>query len=59
MSYLREQIYMRPLEGLDLPNGSFLLLLQALYGLKQSGRAWYEELSKRLIEYGLIRLENE
>src|SRR6516164_11403086 len=58
-SFLKECIYMRPPEGLDLPIGSVLLLLRALYGLKQSGRAWYEEIATKLMNYGLVRSESD
>ena len=39
-------------------DGSIVVKLKkALYGLKQSGRAWYELLSKFLIEQGYVRSE--
>jgi hypothetical protein len=58
-SRLKEDIYMKPPEGLNLPPGLYLHLRKALYGLKQSGRAWYDEIASKFTKYGLIRLESD
>lgn len=42
-SKLHATVYMRPPEALKCPNGMVLLLLNSLYGLKQSGREWHIE----------------
>ena len=44
---LAEEVFMR------LPDGSVVRLLKAIYGLKQSARAWYTELTRLLGTIGL------
>jgi len=55
--YLKEEMYVSQppsFENHDLPNHVFKLD-KALYGLKQASRAWYERLSKFLIDNGFQR----
>jgi hypothetical protein len=40
---LKEEIYMEPPPGLDIPDGMVLRLLKAVYGAKQGGRIWHKE----------------
>jgi Reverse transcriptase (RNA-dependent DNA polymerase) len=40
-SSLLKPVYMRAPKGIDLPRGMCFLVLQAIYGLKQSPREWY------------------
>ena len=49
---LKETIYMRPLRGVLKPGeeGKVLRLLKGLYGLKQAGRGWYQEMSRVFLE---------
>ena len=56
---LTEEIYMRPPTILGLPLHLVLLLLQAMYGLKQSGRVWYQEISKTLKKLGFYHTESD
>jgi transposase InsO family protein len=58
--YLDKPIFMSYPEGVA-PDGrnDCLLLKRSLYGLKQSGRAWWEELSAGLESIGFRRLESE
>ena len=52
--YLKEEVFVSQPPGFDnhdLPNHVFKLD-KALYGLKQAPRAWYERLSKFLIDNG-------
>ena len=52
--YLEEEVYVSQSPGFenhDFPNHVFKLN-KALYGLKQVHRAWYEQLSKFLIDNG-------
>ncbi|GKV37573.1 hypothetical protein SLEP1_g45591 [Rubroshorea leprosula] len=49
---LEEEVYMKPLAGLHhLPN-KVCRLRRALYGLKQSPRAWYAKFSATVSEFG-------
>jgi len=55
--YLKEEVYVSQPPGFqnrDLPNHVFKLD-KALYCLKQAPRAWYERLSKFLIDNGFRR----
>jgi hypothetical protein len=54
---LKEEIYIIPPEGINIPEGcDCLKLKKALYGLKQSPREWYDNLSCFLISIGFIKL---
>ena len=55
---LKETIYMRPPRGVLKPGqeGKVCRLLKGLYGLKQAGRGWYQELTKVMVrELGFKR----
>ena len=55
---LKETVYMRPLRGVlkSGQEGKVLRLLKGLYGLKQAGRGWYQEMSRVLMgELGFKR----
>ena len=56
---LKEEIYIKQPQGYERPGEGDLVcrLKKALYGLHQSGRAWYFELSKTLKEIGLSRID--
>ncbi|MBW0460388.1 hypothetical protein O181_000103 [Austropuccinia psidii MF-1] len=45
-------IWIRPPEGLVVPEGAGCRLKKALYGTKQAGRCWWEHLSDKLKELG-------
>ena len=49
---LKETIYMKPPRGVLKPGqeGKVLRLLKGLYGLKQAGQGWYQEMSQVLIK---------
>ena len=52
MVFINEEVYVEQLhdcESFNFPNHVFKLK-NALYGLKQAPRAWYERLSKFLLE---------
>src|SRR5918999_4112090 len=55
-SELDETTYCQCPEGFER-QGQCLLLLRALYGLKQSPKLWLNELSKTLRELGLFPVE--
>ena len=48
---LKEKIFMKPPCGIQKPGqeGKVCQLLKGLYGLKQAGRGWYQELTKVLL----------
>jgi len=58
-SKLHAKVYIKAPDGLDIPKGKVLLLLQALYGLKQSGREWYIEACTGLKELGFTPCYSE
>lgn len=45
---LEEELYLRPPEGLSLPEGHTLKLRKSLYGLKQAPRAWNYKFTQML-----------
>ena len=56
---LEDEVYMRPppgMEGMVKP-GNVLRLRKAIYGLKQSPRAWYHKLSTTLNGRGFVKSE--
>ncbi|KAG7599434.1 Integrase catalytic core [Arabidopsis suecica] len=56
---LEEEVYMTPPPGLQdsIPEGKVLRLRKAIYGLKQSPRAWYHKLSTTLKANGFRKSE--
>jgi hypothetical protein len=58
---LEEEVYLDIPEGYDhtVPRTTGLRLKKALYGLKQSGRAWWLELDRALVDIGFKRVPNE
>ena len=55
---LREEIYMELPPFTNAENGEVARMLRPIYGLKQSGRNWNEELDTFLIEIGFKRLKS-
>ena len=55
--FIQEEMYVeQPLDFEDFEKRNHVYKLQkALYGLKQASRAWYERLSKFLMEKGFSR----
>ena len=49
---IKEQIYMKQPEGFDDGTGQVCHLIKSLYGLKQAGCEWNEELNKQLESLG-------
>ena len=49
---LKETIYMKPPRGVLKPGeeGKVCCLVKGLYGLKQAGRGWYQEMSRVLVK---------
>ena len=58
---LKEEIYMVQPEGTTCPGSKDKVcrLLKSLYGLKQSGRSWYETLDKKLLREGMKKCKAE
>lgn len=45
---LCEEIFMEAPPGFDIPGSMVLCLIKVVYGTKQGGRVWYEEISEKL-----------
>ena len=58
-SVLKEDIYMKPPPGLELPPGKVLHILKSLYGLKQAARDWNQLCVSELMKSGFIQSEAE
>jgi transposase InsO family protein len=54
---LKEEIFMQAPPGFDVPEGMVLRLIKAVYGTKQGGRVWYEEIRDKLGSMGYQRTE--
>ena len=52
---LSEPIYMEPPPGSDIPPDKCLVLDRAIYGCRQSARAWSDELDAHLLSTGFSR----
>jgi hypothetical protein len=53
---LHHEVYLKPPEGADVPEGKVYKLVKGLYGLKQSGREWNLELDAYLRSMGFSSL---
>jgi hypothetical protein len=49
---LRDEIFMEAPPGFDIPDSMVLRLVKAVYGTKQGGRVWYEEIRDTLATMG-------
>ena len=57
---LEEEVYIRPPEGITIPEGcNCLCLKKALYGLKQAPRAWNKDINLKLQGMGFTQLQSE
>lgn len=57
---LKEEIFIRPPEVLGLDNSKFVIKLKkALYGLRQAGNAWYNEIAGFLKSEGFVQLKRD
>ncbi|HEX4706357.1 MAG TPA: reverse transcriptase domain-containing protein, partial [Candidatus Udaeobacter sp.] len=52
---LSNEIFMEPPPGFDIPSGMVLRLIKAVYGTKQGGRVWYDEIKSTLNSMGYSR----
>jgi hypothetical protein len=50
---------MVPPPGLNTPDGTVLRLVKAVYGTKQGGRMWYQDIRTMLEEMGYTHLESD
>ena len=51
-SGLEKSVYMRAPQGMEIDAGFVLLVLRAIYGLKQSPRAWYRKFKQTMEGWG-------
>ena len=56
---LKEEIYMKPPKGHEDYNKKYWKLRKAIYGLKQSGKQWNDELDKYIKKIGYRRIISE
>ncbi|GKV16980.1 hypothetical protein SLEP1_g27540 [Rubroshorea leprosula] len=56
---LEEEVYMKPPPGLNHPPNKVCRLRYALYGLKQSPRAWYAKFSATVSEFGFTSIPHD
>ena len=56
---IEEDIYLKPPEGLSVPENSTCKLNKSLYGLKQSSRCWNVEFSKAMDEFKFVRSQSD
>jgi len=56
---LTEEIYMAQPPFYDNGTGDVCILLRSLYGLKQAGNVWNQELTRSLKEIGLTQLKTD
>jgi hypothetical protein len=54
---LKEDLYMEPPPSFEVPEGHILKLKKGVYGIKQGGRIWYEDMQGTLSELGYMRME--
>jgi Reverse transcriptase (RNA-dependent DNA polymerase) len=57
--YLTETIYMHQPPSYDDQSGRSCLLIRSLYGLKQAGNVWNQELNQALHEVGFTQLKTD
>jgi hypothetical protein len=56
---LEEDIFMKLLPGFDISEGMVLKLIKAVYGTKQGGWVWYEDIRQTLREMGYECIETD
>ncbi|PLW26727.1 hypothetical protein PCASD_20149 [Puccinia coronata f. sp. avenae] len=56
---LKEDIFLNPPQGVDIPANHVLKLKKAMYGLKQAPNAWHKTLSDWLFQIGFCRCKAE
>lgn len=56
-SFLKEDIFMKPPPGVDVPPGQALQILRSLYGLKQAARDWNQYCVSELKKLGFAQSE--
>ena len=49
---LKEDLYMEPPPGFNIPEGHVLKLKKGMYGTRQGRHVWYEEMQGTLMEMG-------
>jgi hypothetical protein len=49
---VKEELYMRQPTGYEDGTGHVCRLLKTLYGLKQAGNEWNNELNRSMVEFG-------
>jgi reverse transcriptase-like protein len=57
LNSILKEIFMEPPPGFDVPEGVVLHLVKAVYGTKQGGCIWYEDIRSKLEAMGYKRTE--
>lgn len=56
---LKQEVYMTPPSGLNVPSHLVCRLIKTIYGLKQSSREWFDKLHQELTSQGFIQSKND
>jgi len=56
---VKEELYLEPPEGLELPEGHTCRLLRSLYGLKQAPRCWNAKFSEMLKTFNMTQTTSD
>jgi len=56
---LKNDVYCKPIQGMNIPTGKVVKLKKALYGLQEAGREWYQTYRNALLNIGFKETKME